>query len=206
MLLSLLFFIASVGLGLTILEAAKIVLPSYIKIFFAIILGVIVNVLVIFGISQVFGLNITNVLIATSLTFFPSLIYLTKRPGAFEIFEKLEVKKNLFVIGSFLVLGVFIVLLFTKSIYVNENSIIAGNRLIWTDWPVHLAIISSFVHGNNFPPQNPLYSGQVISYPFFADFLSAILQVLGASLKISLVMPGTILGLSAVFLLYYLGT
>src|SRR3972149_11384836 len=205
MLLSLLFFIASVGLGLTNLEAAKIVLPSYIKIFFAIILGVIVNILVIFGTSQVFGLNITNVLIATSLTFFPSLIFLTKRPGAFEIFGKLEVKKNPFIVGSLLVLGIFIVVFFFKSIYVNENGIIAGNRLVWTDWPVHIAIISSFVHGNNFPPQNPLYAGQTISYPFFADFLSAVFQVIGSNLKSSLVMSGITLGLSAIVLLYYLG-
>ena len=193
------------GLGLAIMEAVKIVLPSYIKIFFAIILGVIVNILVIFGISQVFGLNITNVLIATSLTFFPSLIFLTKRPGAFEIFGKLEVKKNPFIVGSLLVLGIFIVVFFFKSIYVNENGIIAGNRLVWTDWPVHIAIISSFVHGNNFPPQNPLYAGQTISYPFFADFLSAVLQVLGASLKTSLIIPGIILGISVIVLIYFLG-
>ena len=193
------------GLGLAIMEAVKIVLPSYIKIFFAIILGVIVNILVIFGISQVFGLNITNVLIATSLTFFPSLIFLTKRPGAFEIFGKLEVKKNPFIVGSLLVLGIFIVVFFFKSIYVNENGIIAGNRLVCTDWPVHIAIISSFVHGNNFPPQNPLYAGQTISYPFFADFLSAVLQVLGASLKTSLIIPGIILGISVIVLIYFLG-
>ena len=193
------------GLGLAIMEAVKIVLPSYIKIFFAIILGVIVNILVIFGISQVFGLNITNVLIATSLTFFPSLIFLTKRPGAFEIFGKLEVKKNPFIVGSLLVLGIFMVVFFFKSIYVNENGIIAGNRLVWTDWPVHIAIISSFVHGNNFPPQNPLYAGQTISYPFFADFLSAVLQVLGASLKTSLIIPGIILGISVIVLIYFLG-
>lgn len=205
MLLTLLFFFASMGLGLAIMEAVKIVLPSYIKIFFAIILGVIVNILVIFGISQVFGLNITNVLIATSLTFFPSLIFLTKRPGAFEIFGKLEVKKNPFIVGSLLVLGIFIVVFFFKSIYVNENGIIAGNRLVWTDWPVHIAIISSFVHGNNFPPQNPLYAGQTISYPFFADFLSAVLQVLGASLKTSLIIPGIILGISVIVLIYFLG-
>ncbi|KKR62162.1 hypothetical protein A3B52_02815 [Candidatus Curtissbacteria bacterium RIFCSPLOWO2_01_FULL_41_28] len=203
--LTLLFFFASMGLGLAIMEAVKIVLPSYIKIFFAIILGVIVNILVIFGISQVFGLNITNVLIATSLTFFPSLIFLTKRPGAFEIFGKLEVKKNPFIVGSLLVLGIFIVVFFFKSIYVNENGIIAGNRLVWTDWPVHIAIISSFVHGNNFPPQNPLYAGQTISYPFFADFLSAVLQVLGASLKTSLIIPGIILGISVIVLIYFLG-
>src|SRR3989339_328168 len=203
--LTLLFFFASMGLGLAIMEAVKIVLPAYIKIFFAIILGVIVNILVIFGISQVFGLNITNVLIATSLTFFPSLIFLTKRPGAFEIFGKLEVKKNPFIVGSLLVLGIFIVVFFFKSIYVNENGIIAGNRLVWTDWPVHIAIISSFVHGNNFPPQNPLYAGQTISYPFFADFLSAVLQVLGASLKTSLIIPGIILGISVIVLIYFLG-
>lgn len=205
MLLALFYFVASFFTGQAVLEFLGISLPS-IRFVIAIIIGTIVNILAIFGASFLFGLNLTTALTTILVTLLPSLIFLFKRIDSFAIFEKIEIRKNWFVLIGFLIISLFIILLFTKSIYVNSAGIVAGNRLVWTDWPVHLAIISSFVHGDNFPPQNPLYAGRLISYPFFVDFLSAILQVLGTSLKTSLVMPGIILGLSAVFLLYYLGT
>ena len=205
MLLTLFYFIASLFTGWAILEFARLSFPS-IRLIIAIIIGTIVNILAIFGSAFLFGLNLPTVLTTILVTLLPSLIFLAKRIDSFAIFEKIEIRKNWFVLIGFLIISLFIILLFTKSIYVDTTDVIAGNRLVWTDWPVHLAIISSFVHGDNFPPQNPLYAGQIISYPFFADFLSAILQVLGASLKTSLVMSGIILGLSAIVLLYYLGT
>lgn len=38
----------------------------------------------------------------------------------------------------------------------------------------HLGIISSFAFGNNFPPQSSILSGTKISYPFLADFITAV--------------------------------
>ena len=73
------------------------------------------------------------------------------------------------------------------------------------DWPIHFALTSSFTHGDNFPAQNPLYSGQLISYPFFADFLSSILQVFNLSLQTSFALPGVLLGFVIFALLYSLG-
>src|SRR3990170_8660807 len=206
MILAFLFFITSSIVGLAILDFVQIDIPSPIRLVIGLVLGTVINILAIFGASFLFGLNFVTALTVISVTFFPSLIILIKKADSLMVFEKFETKGNWFVLIGFLIISLFIILLFTKSIYVDTTDVIAGNRLVWTDWPVHLAIISSFVHGDNFPPQNPLYAGQIISYPFFADFLSAILQVLGASLKTSFVMSGIILGLSAVFLLYYLGT
>jgi len=206
MILAFLFFITSSIVGLAILDFVQIDIPSPIRLVIGLVLGTVINILAIFGASFLFGLNFVTALTVISVTFFPSLIILIKKADSLMVFEKFETKGNWFVLIGFLIISLFIILLFTKSIYVDTTDVIAGNRLVWTDWPVHLAIISSFVHGDNFPPQNPLYAGQIISYPFFADFLSAILQVLGASLKTSLVMPAIVLGLSSVFLLYYLGT
>lgn len=205
MLPSLLFFFVSFAPGLIILEIGKILFPPLVQLIIAIILGAILNVLIIFGSSFFFGLTLANILAIIFLTFSPSLIYLRKRLGSINLIGKFEIKNNLFVLIILVILSIFIILLFTKSIYVNEAGVIAGNRLVWTDWPVHLAIIASFVHGDNFPPQNPLYTGQLISYPFFSDFLSSVLQLLGADLKTSVVLPGIIFGLSIIFLLYYLG-
>jgi len=206
MLLASYFFIASFFVGQAILEATQIILVLPIRHIVAVILGIIINTLVIFGTSFVFGLNLVNVLTVISLTFLLSVIFLFKKADWQTFFEDLEIRNHWLVLLSFSVLSIFIIVLFFKSIYVDSQGITAGNRLVWTDWPVHLAIISSFVYGNNFPPQNPLYAGQLISYPFFADFLSAILQILGAGLKTSLVVPGILLALSSISLLYYLGT
>ncbi len=206
MLLISLFFIASFFVGQAILEATQIILVLPIRHIIAVVLGIITNTLIIFGTSFVFGLNLVNVLAVISLPFLLSVIFLFKKADWQTFFEGLEVRNHWLVLLGFSVLIIFIIILFFKSIYVDSQGITAGNRLVWTDWPVHLAIISSFVHGNNFPPQNPLYAGQLISYPFFADFLSAILQILGAGLKTSLVVPGILLALSSISLLYYLGT
>src|SRR5262249_44894832 len=42
-----------------------------------------------------------------------------------------------------------------------------GNNL--GDLPFHLQVISSFVHGHNFPPEDPTYAGARFTYPFISD-------------------------------------
>src|SRR3990167_6374074 len=206
MLFSLVFFITSLLAGLAILEFIQLNTSAPLKTLLGIITGTVLNTLAVFIASLIFGLNVVIIIGVIFLTFFPSLIFLVRRGELSFPLGRVNLKKNLLATCGFLIIVLYVILIFAKSIYVSQSGAVAGNRLVWTDWPIHLAIISSFVHGDNFPPQNPLYDNQIISYPFFADFLSAILQVLGASLKTSLVMPAIVLGLSSVFLLYYLGT
>lgn len=199
------FFFSAFILGLAILEFFQIALPGPIKKVLALVLGIILNNLVIFLASLFFGLNIFNSLVLISISFFPSFVFLIFKNESLNIFEDIRFRKNIFIILSLLIISLVITGIFVKSIYQDSSGIIAGNRLVWTDWPVHLAIISSFAKGANFPPQNPLYAGQSISYPFFSDFFSSVLQILGADLKTSLILPGIILGISFLAILYFFG-
>ena len=71
----------------------------------------------------------------------------------------------------------------------------AGFQTVWADWAQHLTTASSFVSGHNLPPQNPLFSGQDLRYPFLPDFQSATLVALGASAPVALALPGALLAL-----------
>lgn len=205
MLSALFFFLASWFFGLTILEIGQIILPSLFRNVLGLVLGVVLNTLAIFFASFLFGLNFITSLAILLLTFLPSLFFLFKKTALPNFLDQFDFKKNWTIVLAFAALSFLLIQIFNKSIYIDSNRIIAGNRLVWTDWPVHIAIISSFVHGNNFPPENPLYSGQIISYPFFSDFLSSVLESLGASLKISLIIPGIVLSLASIALIYFLG-
>ncbi|MCB0319736.1 MAG: hypothetical protein KDD60_02350 [Bdellovibrionales bacterium] len=52
-------------------------------------------------------------------------------------------------------------------------------RTAWTnaygDLPYHIGMISSFVFGENFPPEQFVFSGEALSYPFFINLWSAVL-------------------------------
>jgi hypothetical protein len=69
----------------------------------------------------------------------------------------------------------------------------AGFLTVWADWAQHLTTSSSFAVGHNLPPQNPLFSGSALRYPFLPDFQSATLVTLGASPATALALPGALL-------------
>lgn len=203
MFLYLLFFISSLTLGLFVLKIFKIYPYLNLRLASAFIIGTSINLLTIFLLAFVFGLNFTTSFITVILSLLVSLIFL-KKAEAIKGLEKIKLAYFLPLIALLPIISV-IFIIFYNSIFVSEDSIIAGNRLVWVDWPVHISLISSFVNGNNFPPQNPLHSQGITTYPFVSDFLSAILQSLGATLKSSLIAPGIIFGITIVALLYNFG-
>ncbi|MBJ7593516.1 MAG: hypothetical protein JF886_01425 [Candidatus Dormibacteraeota bacterium] len=77
----------------------------------------------------------------------------------------------------------------------------AGFQTVWADWSQHLSTASSFSVAHNLPPQNPLFSGQDLRYPFLPDFQSATLMVLGASPPLALALPGALLAVCITLLI-----
>ncbi|GEM_PF-3251176 len=205
MLFASIFFLVSWLSGISILGVLKLHLPNLFKHPFSTVAGSAFLSLTILFFSLFFGLS-TYVSYSILLVFSSfGILYFISNPSAFKLYEAMDFKKNsLSLLCLFLIFSV-IALLFHNSLITTDTSIIAGNRLVWTDWPIHFAIISSFVKGNNFPPQNPLHSGMFLTYPFFSDFLSAVLQTLGVGFKNSLTIPGMVLGFSFVLLLHFFG-
>lgn len=74
----------------------------------------------------------------------------------------------------------------------------------WWDIPFHLSLISSFTYGGNIPPVYPFFPSIPVRYPFLIDFISAILVDLGASLRLSLLVPDMVMYACCATLVYSL--
>ncbi len=70
------------------------------------------------------------------------------------------------------------------------------------DLPFHVAIITSFLHGGNIPPEHPELAGARLTYPFVVDFVAAMLVRAGATLRQALLAENMALGLAVVALLH----
>lgn len=106
-----------------------------------------------------------------------------------------------------LLLFTLVTWLFGRSLFYDaEGQMWAGDRLVWTDWPLHIAMASNFAWGQNVPPQNPTFTGIPLIYPFFADFLSGVLMSLGGSIPLAFAVPGIILTLCFFGLFIKFGT
>lgn len=110
-------------------------------------------------------------------------------------------KKTLLVVLLYLPPLIFICWVYSHLLYFENGNIMTGWATVWADWAAHLTYTTSFVYGNNFPPQLPIFPPQVFSYPFLVDFLSAILMKLGVDLVLAQVIP-SLLTMLAGFILF----
>jgi hypothetical protein len=101
----------------------------------------------------------------------------------------------------FVILVAVSVLLFNRVLFEKQHGLYTGFANNLGDLPFHLQVTNSFAKGNNFPPEDPVFAGAPLTYPFMADFLSAILVSSGYSLRTSLFVPNMLLMLSFVILL-----
>jgi hypothetical protein len=91
--------------------------------------------------------------------------------------------------------------LFAHTLFVGEGGAIdAGFSTVWADWSLHATTASSFASGHNLPPQNPVFSGTALRYPFLPDFQSGMLMTLGSSVEAALAVPGALLMVAATVL------
>lgn len=93
--------------------------------------------------------------------------------------------------------------IFSRTIIWKKDGLYVGLTNNYGDLPLHLAYITSFVWGNNIPPQDPSYAGEKLVYPFLADFLSAIFLKLGLNFSDMLFIPGWLLTVAFYGVLYY---
>jgi len=85
------------------------------------------------------------------------------------------------------------------------GALVAGFETVWADWSLHATTANSFVHGHTLPPDNPLFSGSVLRYPYLPDLQSALLVVLGWDMGAALAVPGYLLCVAISALVMSLG-
>jgi hypothetical protein len=99
-----------------------------------------------------------------------------RKPATYNFRNLLRASKHNRTIISIVVL-VFVLSLAVlyKSVWFETNSGIILTGSNWQDTPIHYEIIESINNGN-FPPQMPYYSGEKMTYHYFVDFHTAILE------------------------------
>jgi hypothetical protein len=75
----------------------------------------------------------------------------------------------------FLLIFVISAVMLYRSVWFENDMGIVITGSNWQDTPLHYEIVESINNGN-FPPQMPYYSGKSMSYHYFVDFHTAILE------------------------------
>ena len=93
--------------------------------------------------------------------------------------------------------------LFSFAFYQGTDGLYTGVTNNLGDLTLHLQVINSFVHSQNFPPQDPTFAGVRFAYPFLCDVLTAMLVRAGAGLTSAMWLQGWVLALALAGLMHY---
>ena len=119
-----------------------------------------------------------------------------------QLFSSSQLKRPLGYILFYAAISIVLWQVFSRAMIEEPDGIYTGVLNNFGDLPFHLSVITSFVYGNNFPPEDPTYAGVRFTYPFLTDFVSAIFVRCGADLRQSMFIENFILGVSFVGLLH----
>jgi len=140
------------------------------------VFSVLVSTQLIYYLSMVFGYSREIILVSfIALTFIYGLVY-SRKKAAYPLKNFLKIKQYsktaLFIL---LLIFVLSLLILYRSVWFENNLgvVITGSN--WQDTPLHFEIIESINNGN-FPPQMPNYAGTSMTYHYFVDFHTAILE------------------------------
>lgn len=144
------------------------------KLLLYLLLSVLVSTHLIYFLSLAFGYSRHTILIAFFVLFAFLLLFLlcnTKTETRRSNLHLHSLKGVLLSSG----IALFAYLVLSKSVWVWHRGYIVLTGSNWQDTPMHYGIIESINNGN-FPPQMPYYAGANMSYHYFVDFHTAILE------------------------------
>ncbi|MCA1594717.1 MAG: hypothetical protein LC754_19225 [Acidobacteria bacterium] len=98
---------------------------------------------------------------------------------------------------------IYVQLFSTRMLQEGQGGLYSGGSA-WYDLPWHLAISSSFLYGQNFPPVYTPFPPEPLLYPYLPDFQTALLVTLGMDFQHALVVTGVALTLALTGLFYTL--
>jgi hypothetical protein len=201
--------------ALTLLAGASLVGLLAIRLGFleraliALVSGVITGSAATYGLALLAGLNDATVLAGPALVTVLALAAARFAANPWNTWKEAWAKARAewakrppYLLLAFTALVIaFFTALFIHTIFANDGALLAGYPNVWADWSQHLTTESSFAVAANLPPQNPLFSGTSLLYPFLPDFHSASLVVLGMSQGAALAVPGAILAVAIALLI-----
>lgn len=201
--LPLLTLLVSLTLGAIIVERLSFKHRKFEWLFFIMPIGIITFTLINFLGCVLFSFP-NGIIIASTLIAIFEIFYGIKNPE--KLLENLNNLKFLLYERHLILLllgfGSLLTILFHTHILLNINGDLYTGDSSYGDLPFHLSVISHIAFTSTFPPQNPFFAHQPLVYPYLINFFSAILVYEGWSLRNSIIIPGFILSISLIGLLY----
>jgi len=161
------------------------------------VFSVLVSTQLVYYLSLGFGYSQETVLVSfLALAVVYGLVNSRKdAPYSFKDFLKITRLNKAMLLIFFLIFIIALVVLYQSVWFENDSGIvITGSN--WQDTPLHYEIIESINNGN-FPPEMPNYAGNSMSYHYFVDFHTALLE------KVYGFLPKLLPFLNAAFLLIF---
>ncbi|HEX7313163.1 MAG TPA: hypothetical protein VF297_04555 [Pyrinomonadaceae bacterium] len=106
------------------------------------------------------------------------------------------------VLFFYLIAALLFWFVYSRAMYQTTEGIFTGVDTNLGDLPFHLAVVTGFAHGENFPPQHPEFAGVRLTYPFVVDFVAAMFVRAGATLEGALFWQNFAMMMSLVGLLH----
>lgn len=188
-------------LGILVVQKLSFYIKNEFKLFYAIPIGFILLTAVVYFVTNLVGINygwIVGLFItAVGLTFY---LVLRKPEIGREMFYGFF--KDKILVSLLIIVGVVSWVMFDGHVLKNINGDLYVGESTYGDLPFHLGIISEMTYGDIFPPENPIFRGVDLVYPYFVNLFSAVLVKGGWSLRDSIVYPGMILMMSLTVLIY----
>jgi len=113
-----------------------------------------------------------------------------REPKRWDSDERALLKQMAFVVLPLTVLSGY--LQYTHCLRVDEMGHWNVGQSTYGDLPMHTAFITSMKNAS-FPPEYSFYPGTRLSYPFLMDSLSTTFYLMGCSLQLSMIIPGTLM-------------
>ncbi len=147
--------------------------------------------------SFIFGFGMTSMVLSLLSESLFSIVALLKLKPIFN-FEKVS---WVFIVSLFAVVIPTAYILYTRVLFPSTVGFQTGGGGLYGDTALHLAYTARIQTGE-FPPQNPLFAGRILVYPFANDLLSAALRIDGMGINFAFILP-QIIFLIAFLTLFY---
>ena len=179
--------ILSVWLGLIIERNLGLYENLWVRLSFAIIVGTLLLTWLTFFLSLFIGFNKISVFITLAIvSLCISYGRLKGRPDGISFKNILSADKTIGVTHGIALLIVMPFFIFGAWETKSGDIMYLGN---YTDLSFHLSMVSAFLEQVSFIPDNPQCAGAKMSYHFLVNFHSAILNMGGFSLLLSVIIP-----------------
>src|SRR3972149_2021566 len=209
-----LFIIISIITGFLLTYFLSARYSIFERVAYGTVIGLGLHTWIVYVFSLLWGLSGKSVYISAVLLVVVCSIILIIKWTSFKekIISEIQDTKNDFLLNKisyYVHIAVFsffttiFLRLFYRTIIWKKDGMYIGLPNNYGDLPLHLAYITSFVWGNNIPPQDPSFAGEKLVYPFLSDFLSAIFLKLGLDFRDILFIPGLLLTVAFYSIFYY---